>query len=314
MKIFKKILGYLCVAECIFCIIMTTQVPSDTIIGLLIVTCVCGLYAYYLLKKTPTKISPLRVFLGVNFIGVSLGGTYTAFTSPQEKMVQNFTASIFCAFIAFMMLKGFKRRQPTEEYTAAKLNNVQFTKPIIVDNNSTNDLTSKQTQDTSCLCESNHFPTNQYLSDKDVKEKIQSDLVNMVKTENEYKLGLRNIFSDNQFSDEEHFFFKCVYEEFEKAGLKANLIILKRLGSGVFNVDYIGEGYLGKVGISHTQESFRVIKQGAKRASRIFKTLSEAELFIAGKANYTIEHTESTHTFLYNILLDKKYIMIISAR
>lgn len=87
------------------------------------------------------------------------------------------------------------------------------------------------------------------ISDEEVSYHIESSYQRLISTENEYKSGKRNIFNDNHFSKEEDIFFRTVHSEFVKAGLKPNLIKLTRLSSGIFNVDYIDEGYVGKVKI-----------------------------------------------------------------
>lgn len=99
------------------------------------------------------------------------------------------------------------------------------------------------------------------------------------------------------FSDEENIFCSCVYKEFQNAKLNPDKIKFTRLASGIFNVDYISEGYLGKFQISKTEEKFRVVKSGAKRASKVFSTLWEAEQYIGEKTGYAIDHKESKNTY-----------------
>lgn len=140
----------------------------------------------------------------------------------------------------------------------------------------------------------------------EIKERINSDYQNMVKTNNEYKAGIRNIFTDIQFSEEEMIFFRKVYEEFQNAGLKPNLIKATRLSSGMFNVDYISECYLGKVEISQTEEFFSVIKQGNKKATRKFDKFKDAKQFVEGKSDYYIKHTGSVHTYFMQYLVGEK--------
>lgn len=146
--------------------------------------------------------------------------------------------------------------------------------------------------------------SNNYKSD--YEKRIINDYQNVLETENLYKTGNRNIFTDNQLSEEEQIFFKCVYDNFQNASLKPNLIKIERLSSGIFNVDYITEGYIGKVQISETKESFRVIKQGAKRASKVFNTLNDAKQYINERTNYYIEHNESKHIYFMQYFIGQK--------
>lgn len=94
------------------------------------------------------------------------------------------------------------------------------------------------------------------ISDEEVSYHIESSYQRLISTENDYKSGKRNIFTDNHFSKEEDIFFKTVHSEFAKAGLKPNLIKLTRLSSGIFNVDYIDEGYVGKVKIKEQRSYY----------------------------------------------------------
>lgn len=135
------------------------------------------------------------------------------------------------------------------------------------------------------------------ISDEEVPYLIDMTYRQITNTEDAYKAGQRDIFTDNQFSEEERIFFNRVYANFQTAGLKPNLIKLTRLSSGMFNVDYITQGYVGKVQISESKETYRIIKPGAKRAIRVFDNLEEVEQFINGRSDYTVEHKESKHTY-----------------
>ncbi len=116
----------------------------------------------------------------------------------------------------------------------------------------------------------------------------------------------QNNIAEKKFSDEEQIFFNSVYENFKNAGLNPALIQASRLSSGIFNVEYVEEGYIGKVQISTTKESYRVIKQGAKRATRVFDNLIEAEQFINEKSGYSIEHIESMHIYFMQYFIGQK--------
>lgn len=87
------------------------------------------------------------------------------------------------------------------------------------------------------------------ISDEEVPYLIESSYQRSVSTDYDYKAGKRNLFSDNHLSKEEETFFKRVCDEFSKAGLKSNLLKITRLSSGIINVYYITEGYVGKVKI-----------------------------------------------------------------
>ena len=87
------------------------------------------------------------------------------------------------------------------------------------------------------------------ITKKEIPGLIEESYQRTIETENAYKNGSRNIFSDNSFSTEENIFFQNVYSKFTEAKLKPNLIKVSRLASGIFNVDYIGVCYIGKVQI-----------------------------------------------------------------
>lgn len=116
----KRILGYLCVVMCIISLIIAISIiissheDIDVATALTMVAVICGLYAYYLLKKTPTEISILRIFIGVNCIGVCILGAYEIFTSSQGEKMQNFAVTFFCAFLAFFLLKNNKSNKQKE--------------------------------------------------------------------------------------------------------------------------------------------------------------------------------------------------------
>ena len=113
------------------------------------------------------------------------------------------------------------------------------------------------------------------ISDKEMPHLIELSYQNLISTENDYKSGKRNIFTDNTFSKEEETFFNCVYSEFSKAGLKPNLIKVTRLSSGMFNVDYITEGCLGKVKIKDQKSYFIQYFIGRNVHSNDAKSLNE---------------------------------------
>lgn len=141
MQKIKRISGYLCVVMCIISIIIAISIiiPShkdfEIAMALTIVAVICALYAYYLLKKTPTEISPLRIVIGVNCIGVCILGAYEIFTSSQDEKIQNFAATVFCAFLAFFLLKNNKSNKPKELRNIiisapGSPNNQNFTNPM----------------------------------------------------------------------------------------------------------------------------------------------------------------------------------------
>lgn len=144
------------------------------------------------------------------------------------------------------------------------------------------------------------------ISDEEVPYLIETNYQRLFSAENDYKAGKRNLFTDNYLSKEEEIFFKCVHDEFSKAGLKPNLLKITRLSSGVLNVDYISGGYLGKVQISKKPEQFRVLRANAKKASRVFKTQLEAEEYINNKSDYIIDHIESRTIYFMQYFIGQK--------
>lgn len=268
MRTFKKALGFFCIAECIAGFYFLFTMPSDTKFAVIATIIFFALMAFLLLKKTKNEETDVNI---------------TKTTSPLNNINLNNNTSN----TQFAPVQTFP-----QEYQAPKENcNTQPEQPEI------------QPEPIPQQIENN---TPQYLDNEDVMKKIQLDYQKMIATRDSYKSGQRNIFSDNKFSAEEQIFFDNVYEEFQKAGLKPNLIHLTRLSSGMFNVDYIEEGYVGKVEISQTKEKFRVIKQGAKRALKVFDNLSDAEQFINGRTSYTIEHEKSKHIYFMQYFIGQK--------
>lgn len=102
---------------------------------------------------------------------------------------------------------------------------------------------------------------------------------------------------EKSFTNEEEMFFNQLKAAIVEAGLKTSELKAIRLSSGTFTVDYMSEGYLGKVCISTSPDKFRVLKQDAKRAIRVFSTRVEAEEYINGRSDYQIECIKGNHTY-----------------
>lgn len=98
------------------------------------------------------------------------------------------------------------------------------------------------------------------------------------------------VITDIILNQREIYFFNCVSEKFLENKLNPGFINLNRLGSGALNV-YYKTIYVGKIYIPEDDyhHKYRVIKDGNTKATRIYDNLSDAQTYITGKADYSIE-------------------------
>lgn len=116
-----------------------------------------------------------------------------------------------------------------------------------------------------------------------------------------------NMLTEYVLSNDELIFIDALHRTFDEMGLSGNDLVLQRLASGFFNINYHGIAYLGKFKAEDAYEKFKVIKQGAKRATKVFNTKTEAQSFIIGKEGYEIlnvKHPKNFHmqfVYMYDI-------------
>lgn len=93
---------------------------------------------------------------------------------------------------------------------------------------------------------------------------------------------------DIPFSEEERTFFKSLIQQFKESGLNPKDIRLTRMSSMGFNVD-THDCYVGKINFYVAPDKFAVIKNGGKRAAKIFDTKEEADAYITEHEGYFID-------------------------
>lgn len=98
-------------------------------------------------------------------------------------------------------------------------------------------------------------------------------------------------------NDDEQKFFRFFHDELVKNKFHPERIRLTRLSNGCFNVDYIGLCYIGKINLYQPPITYSVKKEGNKRATKTFSSLSDAEEFIQGKNNYYIVPCQENYNF-----------------
>jgi len=155
-----------------------------------------------------------------------------------------------------------------------------------------------------CMDAANHLAAAELLEQKDSPSLHNIQPFNVsVKVSNDSQIEKSDSHTENyqeyekSFTNEEEMFFNQLKAAIVEAGLKASELKITRLSSGTFNVDYMSEGYLGKVCISTSPDKFRVLKQDAKRAIRVFSTRVEAEEYINGRRDYQIECIKGSNTY-----------------
>lgn len=90
-------------------------------------------------------------------------------------------------------------------------------------------------------------------------------------------------------NENEKLFFKAFYNQLRENNLSPSQIKLTRMSSGGFNVDYIGLCYIGKINLYIPPASYAVVKNGNKRATKIFDNRADAECFISDKNDFRID-------------------------
>lgn len=103
----------------------------------------------------------------------------------------------------------------------------------------------------------------------------------------------------NVLNDQEMKFFKAFHDQLIQEKFSPSKVKLCRLSNGCFNVDYIGLCHVGKINLYEPPVQYAVIKNGNKRATKIFSSLQEADEFITEKSDYMIqERKEKTSTYM----------------
>lgn len=131
------------------------------------------------------------------------------------------------------------------------------------------------------------------ITDEEVSYLIEQGLRNRLQLEKEHELGLRNILTENTFSEEEYCFFSTLLNAVREKGLKPNLIQLDSLSDGTWNVNYVGNNgcYIGKIRLNpgRIPNKYAVMKNGQKRAMRVFDTQEEADEYLKEKDGDRVE-------------------------
>ena len=93
--------------------------------------------------------------------------------------------------------------------------------------------------------------------------------------------GERDIFIDHDLTSDEIVFFEELLKEMKKSGFDPAFLKLHRLSSRTFNVDYAPLCHVGKINLSPfcVPDRYAVIKEGAKRALKVFDQKQDAISF-----------------------------------
>lgn len=109
------------------------------------------------------------------------------------------------------------------------------------------------------------------------------------------------------FSEEERVFFQALVNQCRNSKINPREIRLTRMSSMGFNVDTPG-GYIGKINLYTTQDRYAVIKQGGKRAAKVFDTMEEANDFLISNNGYHIEVRKCENRRFMQYLIGMKTI------
>lgn len=103
-----------------------------------------------------------------------------------------------------------------------------------------------------------------------------------------------NIITHEVLNNTEIIFFNALSEKLLESKLNPGYIALERMGSGALAVRYYGI-YVGKIFLAEkdTVCSYRVMKIGNTRASRVFNNRKAAENYIQGKTDYYIDEKKT---------------------
>ncbi len=210
-------------------------------------------------QQTTTKFTPGMETLSVYLSGDEIGYKSLYFVNPYGDLI---------AF--FEMCKGCAK-EDTENYS------------LIFD------------EDDKFIARSDNKP----LSDEDAKYISDKGFERLLAEEKEIKSReqTENIITKQKLNKHEAVFFNAFAEKLTESGLNPGYVKLDRLSSGTFNIYYIhkyGSCYVGKIHIpeSFIEHSYKIVKEGNTRATRVFNDETEALRFIEGKPEYKIEHIE----------------------
>ena len=99
-------------------------------------------------------------------------------------------------------------------------------------------------------------------------------------------------------NNDEKAFFYCFHSLLLKDSLDPNSIKLTRLSSGTFNIDYVHLCYVGVINLYRPMTTYAVIKEGNKKATKVFSSKEDAINFISEKEKYTIETRQNTSFYM----------------
>lgn len=112
---------------------------------------------------------------------------------------------------------------------------------------------------------------------------------------------------DISFSEDERTFFQALVDQCRTNKINPREIRLTRMESMGFNVD-THDGYIGKINLFTVPDKFAVIKNGGKRATKVFDTKAEADIFLASHDGYFIEIRKSANGHFMQYLIGMKTI------
>lgn len=98
-----------------------------------------------------------------------------------------------------------------------------------------------------------------------------------------------NTYPKRELNSDEIIFFNEFEAELKNAKIDPFSITLTQLGGGTFNVD-TPFCYVGKIGLNPitTSDKYAVMKNGAKRASRVFESKKDAQSYLLQKGGDSI--------------------------
>ena len=127
------------------------------------------------------------------------------------------------------------------------------------------------------------------ITDEEIPQLIQSSLEKTLRLEDEHKAGLRDIFKDHDLSEMEKEFFSALVLALEENKLNPALLRLERIGGGTINVSYVPLCFVGKINLRIIPDKYAVMKEGHRRALRVFGTIEEANTYMSEKGGDRVE-------------------------
>lgn len=109
------------------------------------------------------------------------------------------------------------------------------------------------------------------------------------------------------FSDEERCFFQELVNQCRQHKVNPREIRLTRMSNMGFNVD-THDGYIGKINFYITPDRYAVMKQGGKRAVKVFDAQEEANAFLISHNEYHIEVRKGENRRFMQYLIGMKSI------